>query len=179
MRIQSTERRQGSPGNPAGSTKSLTAWGIKESAACSFSTAFTEDSCFSKRICSLELPSDIYLFVTPSRYRSTSKGLAFSGSPPPPPLEPGGDARQERGRSLQGRAPPTRKRPPAADVESMLRSSGATRGRVLMVDGSEFGWNGYLDGYAPLQSTGAKVGIHKQSPIFLEIDLFYLPLSIN
>ena len=144
------------------------------------------------------------LFVTPSRYRSTSKGLAFlqsthvpftyrkkratqrkrnsetySGSPPPPPLEPGGDARQERGRSLQGRAPPTRKRPPAADVESMLRSSGATRGRVLMVDGSEFGWNGYLDGYAPLQSTGAKVGIHKQSPIFLEIDLFYLPLSIN
>lgn len=62
MRIQNTERCQGSPGNPAGSTKSLIAWG-KESAFSS-PTAFTEESSFSERICSLELPSDIYLPTT-------------------------------------------------------------------------------------------------------------------
>ena len=75
----------------------------------------------------------------------------YSGSPPPPPLEPGGDARQERGRSLQGRAPPTRKRPPAAGVESMLRSSSATRGLVLRVDGSD-GTDTWMDmlRYSPL-----------------------------
>jgi len=55
------------------------------------------------------------------------KFRTYSGSPPPP-LEDGGDARQEHGRSLQGR-PPRRKRPPAAGVESMLRCTDAAGGR--------------------------------------------------
>jgi hypothetical protein len=55
-----------SPGNPAGSTKSLIARGTEEFSFSS-SAAFAKDSRFSHWTCSFESPSNRYLLVTSNR----------------------------------------------------------------------------------------------------------------